>query len=181
MIFKKKQIIMKFNLIVAHDQNYGIGKDNKLPFHSPSDLRRFSRLIKDTNIIVGKKTYKSILEATDGKFLKGIKNTYITSNYLSTTDMIHNDSVMSNDLHTILFYAKKRYEDDGIFSIIGGATIYEQLAPYCEFWYVSKIKGQFDCDTYFKYDDFYNLELIYEVDCADHVFCIYRNKDYVKI
>lgn len=177
---------MKFNLIVAHDQNYGIGKDNKLPFHSPLDLKRFSRLIKDTNIIVGRKTYDSILDYTNGNFLKGIKSAHIISNYVTIRRKSFNDSIMSNNLsNTIIYlkgtYYKNKYGDDSIFSVIGGATIYEQLAPYCEFWYVSKIKGQFDCDTYFKYDDLYNLELIYEVDCVDHIFCIYRNKDYVKI
>ena len=47
------------NIIVAHCNNYGIGKDNNLPWHFKTDLRYFSKKTKgDGNnaILMGKNT-----------------------------------------------------------------------------------------------------------------------------
>lgn len=46
--------------IAAMSQNRVIGKDNKLPRHLPSDLKRFKQLTKNKTIIIWRKTYESI-------------------------------------------------------------------------------------------------------------------------
>src|SRR5688572_2445495 len=50
----------KFKAIVAMSLNRVIGKDNKLPWHLPEDLRWFKKLTTGNVIIMGRKTWDSI-------------------------------------------------------------------------------------------------------------------------
>ena len=51
---------MKIHLIWAQDQNGGIGKDRKLPWHIPEDLQFFKQLTSGHPVIMGRKTFESI-------------------------------------------------------------------------------------------------------------------------
>lgn len=46
--------------IVAMAKNRVIGKDNKLPWHFPADLKHFKRRTTGSTVIMGRKTYESI-------------------------------------------------------------------------------------------------------------------------
>ena len=50
----------KFKAIVAMSLNRAIGKDNRLPWHLPEDLRWFKKLTTGNVIIMGRKTWDSI-------------------------------------------------------------------------------------------------------------------------
>ena len=50
----------RFKAIVAMSVNRVIGKDNKLPWHLPEDLRWFKKLTTGNVIIMGRKTFESI-------------------------------------------------------------------------------------------------------------------------
>ena len=45
------------SIIAAVAKNNAIGKDNKLLWHIPEDLKRFKKLTSGHTIIMGKKTY----------------------------------------------------------------------------------------------------------------------------
>lgn len=47
-------------LIAAFDQRGAIGKDNALPWHLPSDLKRFKALTLGKPILMGRKTAESL-------------------------------------------------------------------------------------------------------------------------
>ena len=50
-----------FNIIVAHSYpEYGIGSDNKLPWHISQDLKRFKELTTNKIVIMGRKTWDSL-------------------------------------------------------------------------------------------------------------------------
>ena len=66
---------MKIIQIVAVDQNNGIGKDNKLLFHLPNDLKHFKSITENSYIITGRKNYESI-----GRNLPNRTNIVITRN-----------------------------------------------------------------------------------------------------
>jgi len=58
-----------FKIVVAHDLNRGIGKNNGLPWHIKEDMRYFKKLSTETSnkkkknvVIMGRKTYESIPE-----------------------------------------------------------------------------------------------------------------------
>ena len=51
------------NLIVAVDENYGIGKENSIPWELPGDLKYFKEITtskKRNVVIMGRKTWESI-------------------------------------------------------------------------------------------------------------------------
>ena len=48
------------SIIVAVARNNVIGKDNKLIWHLPEDLKRFKRITSDKNIIMGRRTFESL-------------------------------------------------------------------------------------------------------------------------
>ena len=51
---------MKIHLIWAQDENGGIGKLGKLPWHLSEDLQNFKKITLNSVIIMGKNTWKSL-------------------------------------------------------------------------------------------------------------------------
>ncbi len=51
----------KLSLIVAMARNRTIGRGNDLPWHLPEDLKRFKALTTGKPIILGRKTFDSIV------------------------------------------------------------------------------------------------------------------------
>ena len=50
----------KITLIVARAQNGVIGRDGKLPWHLPADLKRFKALTMGSVMVMGRKTFDSL-------------------------------------------------------------------------------------------------------------------------
>ncbi|MCE8163974.1 MAG: dihydrofolate reductase, partial [Candidatus Moeniiplasma glomeromycotorum] len=48
------------NLVWAMDQNYLIGKDNKLPWKIPTEMKHFSQITSGNTVLMGAKTFESI-------------------------------------------------------------------------------------------------------------------------
>ena len=127
---------MTISLIVAVDENNGIGKDNQLPWHLPADLKHFKTLTTGHPIIMGRKTFESI-----GKALPNRHNIVISrqSGYLA-----EGTSVVSS-----LDEAFALCEDNEEAFVIGGAQIFEHALPLANFLYLTLIHHQFKADTFF--------------------------------
>jgi len=54
-------------LVVAVAENDVIGRDNRLPWHLPADLRHFKSLTLGGHVLMGRKTYESIGKALPGR------------------------------------------------------------------------------------------------------------------
>ena len=63
------------SIIVAKAKNNTIGKDNKLLWNIPDDLKRFKELTINHNIIMGRKTFESI-----GRILPNRKHIIFSKN-----------------------------------------------------------------------------------------------------
>lgn len=50
----------RITLVVARAQNGVIGRDGKLPWHLPADLRRFKALTMGTVMVMGRRTFDSL-------------------------------------------------------------------------------------------------------------------------
>jgi dihydrofolate reductase len=55
------------SIVVAMDENGGIGRNGQLPWHLPDDLRRFKQLTLGKPIVMGRKTWDSIGRALPGR------------------------------------------------------------------------------------------------------------------
>lgn len=128
------------NIIVAVDKNWAIGKNNKMMWSIPADMRFFREKTTGHVVIMGRKTLESF---PNGLPLKNRTNIVLTGNlrYHAANAVI---------VHTVeeLLKKLKEYDDDELF-VIGGESIYRQLLPYCDTAYVTKIDHAYEADTYF--------------------------------
>ncbi len=128
------------NLIVAVDENWGIGKDNELLYRISADMKNFRAVTMGHVLVLGRKT----LESFPGK--KPLpKRTHIV---LTANKAYEAEGVTLCHSLEELPAVLANYEDDDIF-VIGGGSIYEQLLPQCKKAYITKIYDKFSADTYF--------------------------------
>ncbi len=144
---------MNINIIVAYCKNRGIGLNNQLPWHIPSDLKRFAKITKGSGknaIIMGRKTYESI-----GRVLPDRHNIV-----LSKSVKFDNVDTYDNIEDAIKFCEKNQFEE--VF-VIGGAQIYEEVLnkKLIHKVYATIINKDFECDTFFPFiPDWYTTEFI---------------------
>lgn len=127
------------HLIVAVDKNWAIGKNNKLMWSIPADMKYFRETTKGNTVIMGRKTLESFPQ---GQPLKNRVNIVITHN----KDYKVKDAVVVHSIEEAIEEAKK-YE--GTPYVIGGESIYRAMLPYCDTALITKIDHAFDADTYF--------------------------------
>ncbi|MDP2838080.1 MAG: dihydrofolate reductase [Candidatus Moranbacteria bacterium] len=131
-------------MIVAVDETRAIGKDNKLLWNIPEDLKHFKELTTGHTVIMGKNTYHAI-----GRPLPNRTNIVVT---------IHQDLALPGCLmaHSIdeAVQIACEHEKEEVF-VIGGASIYKQCLPLAERLYLTLVEGTHDADTFFPdYSDF---------------------------
>lgn len=128
------------NIIVAVDKNWAIGKNNKMMWSIPADMRFFREKTLTHVVVMGRKTLESF---PGGLPLKNRTNIVLTGNlqyHAAGTVVVHTLEELLKKL--------KEYEGEEIF-VIGGESVYRQLLPYCDTAYVTKIDHAYDADTYF--------------------------------
>lgn len=129
--------------IVAVDENYGIGYNNKLLCNLAEDLKHFKNLTTNNIVVMGRKTWDSLPK----KPLPNRTNIVITS---SVKDYeITNSGVIFITMDLFKKSIKKTNEKYNIF-VIGGSQIYKELIPYCDYIHLTRIHKSFEnVDTYF--------------------------------
>jgi dihydrofolate reductase len=137
---------MRVSLIAALDEERGIGKGNRIPWHIPADLKRFKALTTGHAIIMGRKTYESI-----GQPLPDRTNIVIT----------RDDSFRApgcTAVHSLEEALAAAEGDDEAF-IVGGAQIYEQALNRADRLYLTLVEGTHEADTFFpEYEGFREVE-----------------------
>lgn len=126
------------SIIVAVAKNNVIGKDNKLIWHLPADLKRFKELTTGKTIIMGRKTFESL-----GRVLPNRKHIVLTKN----KSWKYDDSQVK--VITSIDELEKEIKDEEENFVIGGASIYKMLMPYANKMYITKIEEEFEGDTFF--------------------------------
>lgn len=167
--------------IVAADDNWGIGRGNKLLAHIPEDMEFFKEKTMNNIVIMGRKTYESLPKRP----LPNRFNIVITSNIDKDNVLeIKNDNVIyvnMDTLKSILPYLSMIPFD---IYVIGGGMVYKELLPYCEQLYITNIyKIYDDADTFFpNINDMPEWELVWVSDIKthkdiDYQFCTYQKKE----
>ncbi len=129
---------MKYiSIIVAIAKNRAIGKDNKLLWHIPADMKWFRKITSGHTVIMGKNTFLSL----PGGPLKNRRNLVISDN---PTDRFEGCEVV----HSI-DEALSHCDDDRENFVIGGASVYRQFLPHATRLYLTLVHKSFDADTYF--------------------------------
>lgn len=143
-----------FSFLVAVSENNVIGKDNKLPWHLPNDLKYFKNLTWGMTVVMGRKTYESF-----NNMLKGRKNIVITRN----KDWKAEGVEVTNSIDEALALAEKMFVKE-IF-IIGGAEIFRALLPQANRIYLTRIHHSFDGDAFLPEIKESEWQLVKERNC----------------
>ena len=126
------------SIIVAVAKNNVIGKDNKLIWHLPEDLKRFKALTTGHTIIMGRRTFESL-----GRVLPNRKQVILCNDMEMNVENANVEIL--EDISMLDKYINSEEEN----FVIGGATIYKLLMPYANKMYITHINEEFDGDVYF--------------------------------
>lgn len=129
---------MLVSLIVAMDEEGGIGYRGGLPWRLSADLRRFKKLTMGHHILMGRKTYESI-----GKPLPGRVTVIITRNplYLAPGCLI------ASSLEQALEIAERQGDVEAF--VIGGGEIFKEAIGKADRIYLTRIHTVTGADTFF--------------------------------
>jgi dihydrofolate reductase len=102
-------------LVVARAQNGVIGRDGKLPWHIPADLKRFKALTMGSAMVMGRRTFDSL-----PGLLPGRRHIVLTRD----RGWRGEGAEVAHDVTEALKLAQP-----GAISVIGGAEIFELFLP----------------------------------------------------
>jgi len=125
------------NLIVAVDNKWGIGRQDRLLFRISDDLKRFRSLTLGKTVILGRRTLQTF---PGGRPLDKRTNIILTR----SADFSAEPAIICHSVRE-LAKAIDDMKSENIF-VIGGAMVYRQLLPYCQYAYVTKIDAEGDAD-----------------------------------
>jgi len=127
---------MTLSCIVAVSDNGVIGKDNKLPWHLPADLKHFKALTMGHAMIMGRKTYESI-----GRPLPGRTSIVLTR----STHHAPEGVTIAGSLDEALAAC-----GDGTDAfVIGGESVFREALPRCHRIYLTRVHAEINGDTFF--------------------------------
>uniref|UniRef100_A0A1A9WAM5 dihydrofolate reductase n=1 Tax=Glossina brevipalpis TaxID=37001 RepID=A0A1A9WAM5_9MUSC len=149
--------MLRFNLIVAVSENFGIGLKGGLPWKLRSELRYFSETtrrvrdpIKRNVVIMGRNSYFAI--PPNNRPLRNRLNIVLSttltpkdlpdevlleSNLEEAMQTLENNNMFKNDIETIW--------------IIGGARLFKEamISDRCHRLYITQIHSNFESDVFF--------------------------------
>ena len=127
-------------LIAAVARNGVIGNAGSLPWHLPSDLKRFKQVTMGRPVIMGRKTWESI-----GKPLHGRLNIVVTRN----PGFAPAGATVAGSLAQALeIAADMAPEADEVF-VIGGGELYREAMPLAGRLYITEVAAEPEGDTRF--------------------------------
>ena len=170
-----------YNIIVACDNNRGIGKNNTIPWYFSEDLKYFSKVTKGNNnnaIIMGKNTWNSLTKPLLRR----------DNLILSTTLDITKNTPKNNYIKTFrtlkeldLFCVNQNYSTVWV---IGGGQIYNDFLnnnkiDKIDKIYATLINNNYDCDVFFPKLDESKWKIIKQDDKQENniniSYIIYEN------
>lgn len=118
-----------------------IGRGRELPWHIPEDLKRFKRLTSGHPLIMGRRTFESIVHQFGGP-LPNRRNIVVSARGYESD---HPDVEVTSSIDEAL---EKAALEETVF-IGGGGTIYEQMLERADRLELTLVEGDFEGDTYF--------------------------------
>ncbi|PTY37486.1 dihydrofolate reductase [Saccharospirillum sp. MSK14-1] len=138
---------MRIAMIWAMSENRVIGRDNKLPWYLPNDLKYFKQVTSGKPVIMGRKTYDSI-----GRPLPNRTNIVISRD----TGFRAEGCQVVHSLDEALELAGAQLAVNGGDEVIvmGGAQIYAEALPRADRLYVTQVHATVEGDAFFPTIDF---------------------------
>ena len=132
---------MKVIAILHADRKWGIGKKNDLMFSLPKDMKFFRTTTKGHTVAMGENT---LLSFPHSQPLKNRTNIVLLQDPTHNYDGVINVHSFDDFLKTI----KEHSIHDDVY-IIGGASIYRQMLPYCDEVLLTKVDADGHAEVFF--------------------------------
>ena len=136
-------------LIAAVGKNNELGKDNKLLWNLPNDLKFFKEITLNKTVVMGYNTYLSL-----PRLLPNRKNVVLYEKDLKDVITYHSKEELLNSLKEDLY-------------IIGGANVYKQFIDDASVIYLTEIDDSKDADVYFPNFNKNNFQKIFLKENSD--------------
>lgn len=158
-----------FELIVACDQNYGIGFEGKLPWKCPEELELFKRITMDSILVMGRKTIETlpklprrtiICMSRAGKVNKDNNNAILARGFTHMSTLI-------GSVPTKVFIA-------------GGGELYKEalLRNNVSTIHISMLKNSYECDTFFPTALLSDFIITDEVEYKDFTYRVLKKLEF---
>lgn len=140
MLCETKEVYMNY-MILAVDENNGIGIDNSIPWHNADDFKHFKNTTMNQIVVLGRKTFDSLRPHFKDEILPKRTKLIISSRDYYCNEVCYS---MNDIIHTLTTSTHHDYY------IIGGKTVYDALnaAGIIDCIIVTKIEGSYHCDTF---------------------------------
>ena len=126
-------------LVMARADNGVIGKDGKMPWHLPADLRHFKQVTMSKPMIMGRKTFDSL-----PGMLEGRRHIVITRDETWEEEGVE----VAHSAEEALKLANAPHV-----AVIGGAQIYSMFLPHADLIELTEVHIDPEGDAYIPYPD----------------------------
>ena len=127
-------------LAAIAEKNRVIGKDGKLPWYISEDLKRFKRLTTGHAVLMGRKTFESIVERL-GKPLHERRNIVLTSKSFA-----HYPGV---ETYTSIESALTAIKSEQKIFVVGGERVFKETLQMADALELTIVEGDYEGDAFF--------------------------------
>jgi dihydrofolate reductase len=124
---------VKFAIIAAMSRNRVIGKDGKLPWHIPEDLKRVKSITSGFALLMGRRTFESF-----GKPLPNRRNVVLTSR-----------PIPNIETYVSLAEALQALKEEEKVFIFGGGELFGRFLEKVDEMYLTLVDQDVEGDTFF--------------------------------
>jgi len=133
--------------VFAVDDKNGLGRNGTIPWpHNTEDMRWFKHVTTNSVVVMGRRSWES---PDMVKPLPDRINVVITNNFIDREDI----NQFKGDVCEGILNSYERYSDKNLF-VIGGADILMQAKEVLDCAYITRIPGDYMCDTQLDLADF---------------------------
>jgi dihydrofolate reductase len=131
-------------LIAAIDDKRGIAKNGRIPWTLPSDQKRWRELTLHKHVVLGTKTYEKLEPA------------YALNRHLYVVSYKTGNDENVQYVQDLPAFIEQSEED---IWVIGGGQIFTLALPFATELLLTRVQGDFACDTYFPaFEESFQLE-----------------------
>jgi dihydrofolate reductase len=124
---------VKLIIIAALNRKRVIGKDGRVPWHIPEDLKRLKRLTTGHTLLMGRRTYESLQTPLPNR-----RHVVLTSRELPGVETYR----------TIPEALEALRDQEKVF-IFGGGEIFSAMLEMADEWYLTHVDNDVDGDAFF--------------------------------
>ncbi len=168
---------IRLSMMVAKASNNVIGRDNKLPWYLPNDLKYFKQVTFGKPVIMGRKTWESLKGPLPGR-----TNIVITRQQQYLAEGAKVVATVDEAITMAENVAFIEGQEEAV--IMGGAEIYALALPQTQRLYLTEVHAEVDGDTFFPEYDTSEWKEIGREDFPaegpnpyDYSFVVYERKE----